>query len=89
VKQILTSFSDIKKALSVYGIAYFVLLMFVFGLQYVYPKPELHLLLNSNHTGTEDTFPVGCICMGSIIGFVSPCLIFYFGKAKILKLNKE
>jgi len=27
--------------------------------------------------------------MGSIIGFVSPCLIFYFGKAKILKLNKE
>ena len=29
------------------------------------------------------------VCMGSIIGFVSPCLIFYFGKAKIMKLNKE
>jgi membrane-associated phospholipid phosphatase len=56
VKQILTSFSDIKKALSVYGLAYFVLLVFVFGLQYLYPKPELHLLLNSYHTGIEDTF---------------------------------
>lgn len=45
-----------KKILSVYGIAYLVLLMFVFGLQYVYPKTELHLLLNSYHTSTEDTF---------------------------------
>jgi membrane-associated phospholipid phosphatase len=29
------------------------------------------------------------VCMGSIIGFISPCLIYYLGKDKILKLNKE
>jgi membrane-associated phospholipid phosphatase len=45
-----------KKALSVYGIAYLVLLMFVLGLLYVYPKLELHLLLNSWHTSLQDTF---------------------------------
>ena len=45
-----------KKILSVYGIAYFVLLMFVLGLQYVYPKLELHLMLNSYHTGIQDSF---------------------------------
>ena len=27
------------------------------------------------------------VCMGSIIGFVTPCLMFYFGRHKILKLN--
>jgi membrane-associated phospholipid phosphatase len=45
-----------KKVLSLYGIAYLVLLMVIFGLQYIYPKTELHLLLNSYHTGIEDTF---------------------------------
>jgi membrane-associated phospholipid phosphatase len=30
--------------------------MIVLGLQYVYPKPELHLLLNSYHTSLQDTF---------------------------------
>ncbi len=45
-----------KKILSVYGFAYFALLTFVVVLQYVYPKLELHLLLNSYHTGIEDTF---------------------------------
>lgn len=45
-----------KKALSVYGIAYLALLVFVIGLLYVYPKLELHLLLNSYHTSLEDTF---------------------------------
>ena len=45
-----------KKALFVYGIAYFVLLIFVFGLQYAYPKLELHMMLNSWHTETQDTF---------------------------------
>ena len=45
-----------KKTISVYGIAYLVLLLFVIGLQYVYPKLELHLLLNSWHTNIEDTF---------------------------------
>lgn len=45
-----------KKIIAVYGIAYLVLLMVVLGLQYVYPKPELHLLLNSYHTSLQDTF---------------------------------
>ena len=45
-----------KKILSVYGFAYFALLTFVVVLQYVYPKLELHLLLNSYHTDIEDTF---------------------------------
>ena len=25
------------------------------------------------------------VCVGSIIGFVTPCLVFYFGKNKFLK----
>ncbi|MCR4920166.1 MAG: phosphatase PAP2 family protein [Bacteroidaceae bacterium] len=29
------------------------------------------------------------VCVGSIIGFVTPCLLFYFGKHRILKLEKE
>ena len=45
-----------KKVLSVYGIAYLLLLVFVFGLLYVYPKLELHLMLNAYHTDIEDTF---------------------------------
>lgn len=44
------------QVLSVYGIAYLTLLAFVFGLQYVYPQMELHLMLNAYHTGMEDTF---------------------------------
>jgi len=44
------------KTLSLYCIAYFLLLMLVFGLQYVYPKMELHLLLNSCHTELQDVF---------------------------------
>ena len=27
------------------------------------------------------------VCVGSIIGFITPCLIFYFGRNKILKLK--
>ena len=45
-----------KRTLSVYGIAYFLLLFFVLGLQYVYPKLELHMMLNSCHTSIQDTF---------------------------------
>ena len=45
-----------KKAFSVYGIAYFALLMLVIGLLCAYPKLELHLMLNSCHTAFEDTF---------------------------------
>ena len=44
------------KTLSVYGIAYFLLLMLVIVLLCVYPKLELHLLLNSYHTAALDTF---------------------------------
>jgi membrane-associated phospholipid phosphatase len=29
------------------------------------------------------------VCMGSIIGFITPCLIFYFGRNKILELSKR
>lgn len=45
-----------RKVFSVYGIAYLALLAFVFGLQFAYPKLELHLLLNSCHTSFQDTF---------------------------------
>ena len=45
-----------KKVLSVYGIAYLILLLFVLGMLYAYPKPELHLLLNSHHTRIQDVF---------------------------------
>ena len=47
---------QILKALSVYGIAYLVLLLVVLGLLYAYPKVELHLWLNSWHTDFLDTF---------------------------------
>ena len=47
---------QILKILSVYCIAYFLLLMFVFGLLLVYPKVDLHLLLNSCHTVFQDIF---------------------------------
>lgn len=39
-----------------YVIAYVVLLMVILGLMYVYPKPELHMLLNSHHSSIQDTF---------------------------------
>lgn len=45
-----------KKSLSIYGIAYLVLITYVFWLLYVYPKLELHLLLNSWHTDMQDIF---------------------------------
>jgi len=54
-KDYLCSMKQMFKILSVYGIAYFLLLMLVFGLQFVYPKLELHLLLNSHHTAIQDT----------------------------------
>ncbi len=45
-----------KRTLFVYIIAYCALLMVVFGLLFVYPKLELHMLLNSHHTDLQDTF---------------------------------
>lgn len=45
-----------KRLLSVYAIAYFVLLTVVLGLLYAYPKVELHLLLNACHSDAQDVF---------------------------------
>lgn len=45
-----------KRVFLVYGIAYSVFLLLMLGLQFVYPKLELHLLLNSSHTSFQDTF---------------------------------
>ena len=45
-----------RKCLSVYIIAYLTLLLVVCGLLCLYPKLELHLLLNSWHTRIQDTF---------------------------------
>lgn len=45
-----------KKALSVYGTAYLVLIVIVLALLCLYPKLELHLMLNAWHNSTEDTF---------------------------------
>ena len=47
---------NMRKNLSIYVIAYVFLLMVVFGLLSVYPKLELHMLLNSWHNHLEDTF---------------------------------
>ena len=40
----------------IYVIPYIVLLMAILGLMYAYPKPELHMLLNSHHSGVQDVF---------------------------------
>lgn len=45
-----------KKYFSIYGIAYFLLLVVVLVLLCVYPKLSLHLLLNSYHTRLQDIF---------------------------------
>ena len=45
-----------KKILSVYVVAYLILLSTILGMLYVYPKLELHLMLNPHHTGIQDTF---------------------------------
>lgn len=49
MKQMLMSFS-------VYVIAYFILITVVLGMLYIYPKLELHLLLNTYHNSILDTF---------------------------------
>ncbi|MBO4907503.1 MAG: phosphatase PAP2 family protein [Bacteroidaceae bacterium] len=46
---------QILKTLSVYYVAYFILLMLMLGMLYAYPKVELHLLLNSCHSNLQDT----------------------------------
>ena len=47
---------SIFKTLSVYSVAYLVLLAAVLGLLYAYPKPELHMMLNAHHTDFQDAF---------------------------------
>ena len=47
---------SIFKTLSVYSVAYLVLLAVVLGLLYAYPKPELHMMLNAHHTDFQDAF---------------------------------
>ena len=55
-KEYLCSMKQILKPLSVYSIAYFILLIYVLALLYIYPKLDLHLLLNSWHTTFGDVF---------------------------------
>lgn len=44
------------RALLIYVIPYLVLLVVILGLLCCYPKPELHMLLNSRHSAFQDTF---------------------------------
>ena len=44
------------RTIYVYVIPYFVLLVAILGLMYMYPKPELHMLLNSHHSSLQDSF---------------------------------
>ena len=44
------------KTIYIYVIPYLVLLIAILGLMYLYPKPELHMLLNSHHSSIQDTF---------------------------------
>ena len=44
------------RTVSVYVVAYLVLLATILGMMYAYPKPELHMLVNSLHTSFLDTF---------------------------------
>ena len=46
------------KTIYVYVIPYLVLLMAILGLMYLYPKPELHMLLNSHHSSIQDILQV-------------------------------
>lgn len=47
---------QILKTVSVYGIAYVVLLVMGLVMLYAYPKVELHMMLNGSHTAFQDTF---------------------------------
>ena len=47
---------ELFKTIYLYVIPYAVLLMAILGLMYLYPKPELHLLLNAHHSSLQDTF---------------------------------
>ena len=55
-KDYLCSVKRIFGTLFVFILAFCALLLLVIGLQVMYPKEALHLLLNSYHTSLEDTF---------------------------------
>ena len=44
------------RTISVYAFTYLVLLIAILYMMYAYPKQELHMLLNSNHSSIQDTF---------------------------------
>ena len=44
------------RTISVYAFTYLVLLIAILYMMHAYPKPELHMLLNSNHSSIQDTF---------------------------------
>ena len=44
------------KTVSIYVVAYLVLLVTISWMMYAYPKPELHMLVNSQHMSSLDTF---------------------------------
>lgn len=47
---------ELIRTVYVYVISYFVLLVAILGLMYLYPKPELHMLLNAHHSNLQDAF---------------------------------
>ena len=47
---------ELIRRVYVYVISYFVLLVAILGLMYLYPKPELHMLLNAHHSNLQDAF---------------------------------
>ena len=55
IKKVITK-RALTRTIYVYTIAYVVLLAVTLGMMYAYPKPELHMLLNSHHTSLQDTF---------------------------------
>ncbi len=52
----MTTNHEMNKIFSVYGIAFFLMLVLELVLMCAYPKLELHLMLNSRHTEIQDTF---------------------------------
>ena len=56
ISNVMISKQEFIRTVCSYVIPYLVLLMAVLGLLYAYPKPELHMLLNSHHTSFQDAF---------------------------------
>lgn len=48
--------SVLIRLVSLYVIPYLLLLTAILVMMYIYPKPELHLMLNSFHSGVLDFF---------------------------------